>query len=268
MIASTTKHFEQGHAVFDALPTAANRRRIDISSIQCSRPKGVEVRIPLLPLATAVPLLLAGCQTPEASLKQRADAIPEAQRAYIVGTLAVACRPSKDNCIQAFNAITAYYRSTDGGNLDGRLSFVSGSMFGNDTVPDTIRAERRDKLSHFCIALPPGAYQVYAYDFYNYAGGGSGYRLSKDKYFDLPFTLAPGEVAYLGTLKLTTEVGQNIFGMKLAAPGVLLLSSSPETGIPAALQKCPESVRGRTVRDASLRAGDALKPVVMADPQP
>lgn len=221
----------------------------------------------LLPLA-AVPFLVAGCQTPEAALKQRTDAIPESQRAYIIGTLAVGCRPGKDACIQAFNAITAYYRNTDGANLDGRLSFVSGSMFSDDTRPDIIRADRGDKASHFCIALPAGAYQFYAYDFYNYAGGGSGYRLARDKYFDLPFTLAPGEVAYVGTLKLTTEVGQNIFGMKLAAPGVLLLSSSPDTGIPAALQKCPESVRGREVRDASLHASEAMKPVVLADPRP
>lgn len=226
------------------------------------------MRIALVPLALAVPVLLAGCQTPEASLRQRTDAIPEAQRAYIVGTLAVGCRPGKDNCFQAFNAITAYYRSTDGGKVDGRLSFVSGSMFGTDTVPDIVRADRGDKASHFCIALPPGAYQFYAYDFYNYAGGGSGYRLAKDKYFDLPFALAPGEVAYLGTLKLTTEVGKNIFGMKLAAPGVLLLSSSPETGVQAALQKCPPSVRGRKVRDASLHASEAMQPVVLADPQP
>jgi hypothetical protein len=211
MIASTTKHFEQAHAFSGVLMGSANRSTI---GIPFSYPtKGVEVRHPLLPLAAAVPLLLAGCQTPEASLRQRTDAIPESRRAYIVGTLTVNCRPGKDNCTQAFNAITAYYRSTDGGNVDGRLGFVSGSMFGTDTVPDTIRADRGEKSSHFCIALPAGAYQFYAYDFINHAGGGSGYRLSKDKHFNLPFTLAPGEVAYLGTLRLTTEVGRNIFGM-------------------------------------------------------
>jgi hypothetical protein len=80
--------------------------------------------------------------------------------------------------------------------------------------------------------------------------------------------LAPGEVAYVGTLKLTTSAGKNIFGMKLSAPGVLLLSSSPGEGMAAALKKCPEAVRGKQVRDASLRATEALKPWVLADPQP
>jgi hypothetical protein len=226
------------------------------------------VRCVLLPCAAAAAALLSACQTPEAALKQRTDAIPEAQRAYIVGTLAVSCRPNKEACIQSFNAITAYYRSAGGGSVDGRLSFVWGNVFGGDTVADYIRADRGDKGSHFCVALPAGSYQFYAYDFYNYAGGGSGYRFKKDNYFDLPFTLAPGEVAYVGTIKLTTGVGKNIFGMKLTAPGVMLLSSSPSEGMAAALKKCPEAVRGKQVRDASLRATEALKPWVLADPQP
>ncbi|MGB9107871.1 MAG: hypothetical protein WCC39_04195, partial [Telluria sp.] len=132
-----------------------------------------------LSCAAAALVFLSACQTPEAALKQRTDAIPEAQRAYMIGTLAVSCRPNKEACIQSFNSITAYYRSVDGGSVDGRLSFVWGSMFGTDTVPDYIRADRGDKGSHFCVALPAGRYQFYAYDFYNYAGGGSGYRFSK-----------------------------------------------------------------------------------------
>lgn len=226
------------------------------------------MRKPLIPLAALFPLLVCGCQTPEAALRQRTDAIPEAQRAYIIGTLAVTCRPVKDICNPAFNATTAHYRSADGGNVDGRLVWTWGSMFGDDTVADYVRQDRADKGSHFCIALPPGRYQFYAYDFIHFAGGGTGYRFLKDKYFDLPFTLAPGEVAYLGTLKLTTGVGENIFGWKMTAPGVLLLSSAPEAGIPAALKRCPEGVRGRKVRDASLRATEALRPWVFADPQP
>lgn len=226
------------------------------------------MRLPIHLLAALAPLLLSACTTPEAALRQRTDAIPEAQRAYIVGTLAVTCRPIKDICNPAFNAITAHYRSVDGGNVDGRLGWVWGSLFGDDTVADYTRQDRADKGSHFCIALPAGSYQFYAYDFINFAGGGTGYRMSKDRFFNLPFTLAPGEVAYLGTIKLTTGVGENIFGMKLTAPGLMLLSSSPKEGIPAALKKCPDAVRGRKVRDASLRATEALRPMVLPDPQP
>jgi hypothetical protein len=227
------------------------------------------VRYPLFPLAgAAAALLLGACTTPEAALKQRTEAIPDTQRAYIIGTLAVTCRPVKDICNPAYNAITAHYRSVDGAGVDGRLTYTWGSMFGGDTVADYTRQDRADKGSHFCIALPAGSYQFYAYDFIHFAGGGTGYRMSKDRWFNLPFTLAPGEVAYLGTIKLTSGVGENIFGWKMTAPGTMLLSSSPKEGIPAALKKCPESVRTRQVRDASLRATEALRPYVMADPQP
>lgn len=227
------------------------------------------MRVFMFPCAAAAALLLLGaCTTPETALKQRTDAIPEGQRAYVIGTLAVTCRPVKDICNPAFNATTAYYRSTDGGNVDGRLGWTWGSMFGGDTVADYTRQDRADKGSHFCLALPAGSYQFYAYDFIHFAGGGTGYRFRKENYFNLPFSVAPGEVAYLGTIKLTTGVGENIFGWKMTAPGLMMVSSAPARGIPAALAKCPEAVRGRKVRDASLRASEALKPWVVADPQP
>jgi hypothetical protein len=194
--------------------------------------------------------------------------VPEASRAYIVGTLAIECEPRKAGCIQLFNDMSVSYRSTDGKGIDARLRYVWGSMFGGDTVADYTRMDRNDKGMHFCVPLPPGAYQFYTYEFYNYAGGGSGFSLRKESQFDLPFTLAPGEVAYVGTLKLTTNVGKNIFGMRLPAPGILLLSGAPSSNIPAAMQKCPESVRGHKVRDASLKAPPAAHPYVMDDPRP
>jgi hypothetical protein len=121
---------------------------------------------------------------------------------------------------------------------------------------------------YFCLALPPGVYSIYGYDFINFAGGGTGYRFPKKNEFDLPFTLAPGEVVYLGTIKMTTGTGNNIFGMTLNAPGIMMLSSQHQQGIDAALKKCPENVRRRPVRDASLRVTDAATPFVVAEANP
>jgi hypothetical protein len=226
----------------------------------------VYIHLPLA--ATAAVLLLGACSSPETQVAERASALPETQRAYAIGTYAVDCRPAGDKCIQAFNSISAHYRSKDGQGVEARLRFVSDSMMGDNTVPDYIRPDRQDKGSYFCLALPPGAYSIYGYDFINFAGGGTGYRFLKKNEFDLPFTLAPGEVVYLGTIKMTTGTGKNILDMTLNAPGIMMLSSAHRDGIDAALKKCPESVRGRPVRDASLRVADANTPFVVADSNP
>jgi hypothetical protein len=226
------------------------------------------MRNSLLVLSICGATLLSGCSSKSALLQQRTAVVPEANRAYIIGSYAIDCAPRSSGCKQAFNSISTYYRAVDDHDAGDRLNIRSDGMFGGDTVPDYIRPDRGDKGIHFCVPLPAGKYSIYSYDFYNYAGGGSGYSFRKDNYFNLPFALAAGEVAYLGTLKVTTAVGENFFGMKMAAPGVLMLSSSPVDGVAAALQKCPESVRGRPVRDASLRVADAATPFVRTDPNP
>lgn len=225
------------------------------------------MRIHVLP-ALATAFLLGACASPETQVEQRAAALPETERAYAIVTYAVDCRPAGDKCIQAFNSISAHYRSTDGKGVEARLRFVSDSIMGDNTTPDYVRADRRDKGVHFCLALPPGKYAIYGYEFINFAGGGTGYRFPKKNEFELPFSLAPGEVVYLGTIKMTTGTGKNIFGMSLNAPGIMMLSSAHREGIAAALEKCPEAVRKRPVRDASLRVEDAHTPFVVADPNP
>ena len=211
-------------------------------------------------------LLLSACGTLSEQNAQRIAAIPEEKRAYIVGTYAIGCEPTKDGCRQGFNAISASYRNVEDKDFNSRFEFVTGSVFSSDTVPDYTRMDRQDKGIYFCVPLPAGRYSVYAYDFYNYADG-SGYLMKKENHFDLPFSVSEGEVAYLGTLKISAATGKNIFGMRMPAPGVLLLSSSPGDAIDKALQKCPEHVRTRQVRNAALRA-DKASPYVLADPQP
>lgn len=226
------------------------------------------MRIHFLTAAVPAILFLGACSSPETQVAQRASALPDGQRAYAIGTYAVDCRPAGDDCIQAFNSISTHYKSVDGGGVEARLRFVTGSFMGDNTKPDYTRLDRGDKGMHFCLALPPGKYSIYGYDFINFAGGGTGYRFPKQQYFDLPFTLAPGEVVYLGTIKLTTGTGKNILGMTLNAPGVMMLSSAHREGIGAALEKCPENVRKRPVREAALRVADAHTPFVVADPRP
>ena len=209
-------------------------------------------KTPLLLCSAA--LLLSSCTTTTEIINQRLASIPEAERAYVIGTYAVDCMPRNSRCPHAFNSISTHYRNVTDKEVRGRWNWTTGSMFGSDTVHDYVLPDRQEKGYHFCLALPPGKYEVYTYDFYNFAGGGSGFSIREEGQFKLPFTLSAGEVTDLGKLHITTSTGKNFFGMTLPAPGVLLLSKSlPETS-GAALSKCPPGVRSRAIRDSALVA--------------
>ncbi len=211
-------------------------------------------------------LCLSGCATGPNVLTQRLSAIPAENHSYIVGTYVVTCEPRRERCDQAFNSISAYYRSSSDKDASGRLNSVTGSMFSNDTAYDFVDLTRKEKGFHFCIPLPAGDYVFYTFDFYNFAGGGSGYSIPEKNQFKLPLSLTSGEVAYVGRLKLTTTTGKNIFGLPLPAPGILLLSSDTTEIQKAALSKCPDIARSRPIRDASLTPAMANgNPLVQAD---
>lgn len=204
--------------------------------------------IPSLVLAA----LAAGCASGPGPLTQRLQATPESERAYVVGTYVVTCRVQADKCHQAFNSLSTYYRSTTNKEVRGRLNSTFGSMFGDDAVFDFVDLQAGEKGFNFCVALPPDTYEFYSYDFYNFAGGGSGFSIPESRQFSVPFAVGPGDVLSLGRIKLTTSLGQNIFGMTLPAPGVLMLSPVPAAAPPVLLQKCPEAVRSRTVKSIDL----------------
>jgi hypothetical protein len=204
-------------------------------------------------IATAT-LTTSACTTTADLVNQRLASILETERAYVVGTYAVDCTPRDSKCFHAFNSISTYYRSVSDKDIRGRLNWTTGSILGTDTTHDYIASDRKEKGFHFCIALPPGKYEVYTYDFYNFAGGGSGYSIREEGQFKLPFSFAAGQVVDVGKLHITTSTGKNFFGMSLPAPGILLLSDSTSEASAAALSKCPASIRSRPIHGSSLTA--------------
>ena len=206
-------------------------------------------------LYSAALLLLSACATTtQEVVNQRLASIPETARSYVIGTYAVDCTPRNTECFHAFNSISTYYRNVDDKEVRGRLNWTTGSVFGNDTTHDYILLDQREKGHYFCLALPAGKYEVYTYDFYNFAGGGSGYSIREEAQFKLPFAVPAGEVIDIGKLHITTSTGKNFFGMTLPAPGILLLGKNTPEARAAALSKCPLNVRSRSIRDASLLA--------------
>ena len=194
---------------------------------------------------------LAACTTPAERLSQQVALVPEADRSYMVGNYAVDCEPSGSSCAHAFNAISVYYRQTAKPEIQGRLSWIRGSMLADNTSHDYM-LEAGEKGQYFCVTLPPGDYEFYTYDFYNFAGGGSGYSIPERSQFKVNFSVAPGEVVNVGKLHVTTGTGKNVFGMTLPAPGVLVLSDLTTDAVNAAQAKCPDRARRSNARPAKL----------------
>ncbi len=205
-----------------------------------------------------VTVILSGCASGPTPLQNRIDSIPEMQRGYAIGTYSVDCRVHRDSCIQAFNSITAYYRMTTDHEIRGNLDWTFGSLFRTNPTHDYINSEEGHKGFHFCVALPPGSYEFHSISYYNFAGGGSGYSVREKDFFSVPFLINPGEVSDLGSIRVTTTTGKNIFGMTLPAPGVMQISSARASDSKAAIMKCPESAKTMDVLSSPLQPAPGI----------
>jgi hypothetical protein len=199
-------------------------------------------------------ILLPSCVSHSERMKQILAKVPQQDLAYVIGKYAVECEPDGNDCYQSFNSISINYKDSLGNDFPGLLISTRGSMFGSDTTYDFVSPETREKGYYFCHPVPKSSYSVYSFSFYNFANGGSGYSIEKDQQFDIPFSVNKGEVAYIGKLKLSSSSGDNIFGMKIYGPGVLLLSDGADVDITNALKKCPSSVHNAKVKNIALKA--------------
>lgn len=209
-------------------------------------------------------LNVTGCTTYSQARKQLAESIPESERAYLIGKFSVQCRPNRGGtqCNQAFNSIFVNYKSI--GELDflDRLNSTQGDMFGDGTQYDIIDIENQTKSYYFCRILPEGSYSLFTLRYWNFAGGGSGYYLKEEDYFDIAFSLTKQKISLIGSLKMTTDQGKNIFGMALPIPGFLELGDLHDEEIKAALQKCPESVRHYEIIQQNLTGKSYQSPFI------
>jgi len=206
---------------------------------------------------------ITGCTTYGEARKQLIDSLPESERAYLIGKFSVQCKPSNGGakCSQAFNSISAYYKSNTL-KYNDRFDSTNGSIFGNDTIYDVVDTKNKVKSFYFCRILPEGNYSLFTIRYWNFAGGGSGYYLAEEDQFDIPFRLEKGKISLIGSLKLTTEQGKNILGMTLPTSGLLVLDILKDEEVNSALKKCPEMVRAYEIMPQHLISRDYKSPFV------
>lgn len=197
--------------------------------------------------------LLPSCTTFTEMRRQLEASLPESERAYLIGKFSVSCEPNskQSKCKQGFNSLSLYYEYLHDEKYSSRLNSTWGGM-GSDTIHDEIDYDRKEKGYYFCRILPAGNYSILNMTFNNFSGGGSGYSLNNEDFFNLSFQLKTGQVTTIDHLKLTTGTGENIFGMSLPAPGKLIVSSLSEEKRRLAIRKCPSKVWSNEVISADL----------------
>ena len=196
--------------------------------------------------------LLGACATVEEINADKVADVPVNQRSYVLGEFVVECNGEKNGCPQAFNSISAYSQRTDAGEPFTMFLNSTQGGFGGNTEHDFVNPDKNEQGLYFCQIVPAGDYQFYSWSYMNFAGGGSGFSLRDEGHFNLPFTVAPGQAVHIGRIKMTTEVGRNMFGMKLPAPGIMQISER-EADIQRAQSKCPAVARDRPVDETPLR---------------
>lgn len=205
-----------------------------------------------LMLTAALSALLSGCVTAEQAMEKQVASIPESQRAYIIGTYRVECVAKGEKCHPAFNSISAFYRNSSNSSIFGKLSISEGG-FGGNTVFDFVSIDKKEKGVFFCQSVPAGDYSLYSYSYWNYDGGGNGYNLLEENYFNVPFRATAGEIVYVGDIKLTYSTGKSLLGLKAIGPGLVELSPGNSAEAQSAISKCAASARQLPLRSEPLR---------------
>jgi hypothetical protein len=187
---------------------------------------------------------LQGCATTNSLAKISAE-MPNDKVGYVLASYSITCKDivpifGPPKCMQAFNSMSTTYFDTSDKSKVGRFEFVTGKMFGDDDIPDV--ASPAEHTRFYCLRLPVGNYSFRTVNFYNFAGGGSGYSINEKEYFNVPFVVEPNTIRYIGSFKLTTTLGKNMLGSEVLAPGQLEIGSNQSRDIPAALKKCDSKI--------------------------
>ncbi len=199
-------------------------------------------------LATVLAMLasLTGCGT--SPYQKQLAATPVDQRVRILGSVATSCTKiktifGKEVCDQAFNSMHTYLSSGQGSTSVG----MTYGSFGDDTPIEfrSLGTTKGENGGYFCEEILAGQYTLRGLDFWNFGGGGSGYRSREGTTFQFPISAKPGDVILLGNLRISTISGKNRLGMKMEGPGYLQVLPVDEFEVLEAMKKCANPVASR-----------------------
>lgn len=128
-----------------------------------------------------------------------------------------------------------FFRNIQGTGETNAISFTPGffqaGLFSEGSAAD--------RTSHYAFSLPPGEYEFFNFKL-AYHNGYAGRSWEAKQDFSIPFTVAAGEISYLGQIRCYQLTGKNIFGISIPAGGVFEISDRFGNDVPSLKAKFPE----------------------------
>ena len=126
------------------------------------------------------------------------------------------------------------FRKAGGSGIDSLFYFQNNSVWGRgndyETNLETGVIDAR--------ALPPGEYELYSYKIFHITGMVDRTFSPKEE-FSIPFSVRPGETAYLGNYQANGLKAKNIFGMPLPGGAYFIHSDTEERDLEIAKKLKP-----------------------------
>lgn len=192
-------------------------------------------------LILAAILSLAGCVT-----AQKVDSSFELKTIAANEGMIVASMVQDRSGWTRYSNVSFWFRDKDGNNR-GRVAY-SPSLPGFN-----VGQSERDIVKVY--KLPAGQYEFF--DFSMFIGSPVGTTdFSAREEYSIPFTVKPGQVTYLGEIKLIPRTGRNIFGLPIPGGGHFILSDQRSRDMALLRENYPNLAAAR-VEFRPLRGGNA-----------
>jgi hypothetical protein len=146
----------------------------------------------------------------------------------------------------SYSNVGFLYRDKDGNNR-GRVAYSAG-------LPGFNVGQRESDIVKV-YKLPAGQYEFYDFDMFIGSPVGTTEFSAREEY-SIPFTVKPGQVTYIGEIKLIPRTGRNIFGLPIPGGGRFILSDQRSRDMALLRANYPNFAAAR-VEHRPLRGGNA-----------
>lgn len=206
-------------------------------------------------------LLLSGCATKMLKPDPITQADLTAQSGVLAGSFA-----RNPNAPQYYSQTFYFKNAVTGEKHEIKSQQEFNPLSGGRTADEFKKKDGAGAT--FALKLPVGRYVFYNFSLYRPSPLGHTYYYSKAD-FAIPFEVVPNQVSYVGEIKLEGSTGRNIFGMKMPAGGIWIISDKKDRDL-ALLQTAMPGLPLTSVASVVPMTKDVFTPLVVlpSEPQP
>lgn len=176
-------------------------------------------------------VFISGCATTSLTPEPISIAKLNDKTGIVFGTF------SRDTKTSKYYSQTFYFRNVQTGQKYRIHSQPEFNIFSGKTPDDFNTGDSHGAL--FAFTLPAGKYTFDNFNLYRSTGYSYQYWSSKTPY-SIPFEVVGNKIKYLGEIKLVAMTGKNLFGIRVPAGGVWVITDQQKRDFPLIKNKHPE----------------------------